>query len=108
MAQKKVETVAQVSARDKEDRKFHMFVKVWGEIRKVSDVVMQIEDKEYHHLELALDDEEEERFYLTDKNMENLDKYKRGMMGTFTVRIDVEEGFKGKTKMVVTDFEADE
>ena len=36
--------------------------------------------------------------------MSRLKKYKRGMIGTFTLRIDVEEDFGAKAKMLVVDF----
>lgn len=38
------------------------------------------------------------------KDMANLAKYKRGMVGTFFIRVDVEEGFGAKAKFLVTDF----
>ena len=124
MAKEKKQEIKTVMRSEKDDRKFHFKATVWGEIRTVADVVVAIKDKEnkdkvteYHSLELGLDDEDGERFYLTDKDMSHADMYKRGVTGTFTVRIDVEEGFKaqitksgkeivknGIYKIYVTDF----
>lgn len=109
-----------VTRSEKDDRKYHFTAKVWGEVRTVTDVVMTIEGTEYHSLELGLDDEEGERFYLTDKDMSHAEIFKRGVTGTFEIRIDVEEGFmshttktgkemtqNGKYKILLTGFEAD-
>lgn len=79
------------------------------EIRKVEDVANTFtkdgKEIEYHKIVLACDVGEDcDRIYLTDKDMSNLAKYKRGMVGTFKIRIDVEEDFGTKAKILVTDF----
>ena len=80
------------------------------EIRKVEDVDKSFKNKkgetvEAHEILLACDDENEDRIFLHDKNMENLAKYKRGMIGTFKIRIDIEEDFGMKAKITVVDFQ---
>ena len=109
-----------ITRSEKDNRKFHMTASVWGEVRTLADVITQVGETEYHSLEVGLDDEDGERFYLTDKDMSHAKIYKRGSTGIFTIRIDVEEGFmshttksgkemtqNGKYKILVTKFEAD-
>lgn len=59
---------------------------------------------EYKYLEIACDDEYGERIYFKDKNVANVSKYKRGMIGDIKLRIDVETGFKGRTKITLIEF----
>lgn len=82
-----------------------------AEIRAVKDIINPITDKktgetkEYHHIELTIDEGEDMlRTILKDKNMENLPKYKRGMIGTFIIRQDIEDNFGLKLKQTVVDF----
>lgn len=83
------------------------------EIRKVEDVDASFEGKdgktiESHYIKLTCDvGENMDRVFFKDKDMANLDKYKRGMIGTVVLRIDVEEGFGSKAKFLVTDFRED-
>lgn len=51
---------------------------------------------DYHYIRLTCNDvnDTEEIFFLRDNNMENLHKYKCGMIGTFIIRIDVEESYE--------------
>ena len=94
-----------------EERVYHFNAKIENcEIRKVEQVdgsFTSPEGKEidYHYILLTVDEGEDfNRIFLKDKNMENLQKYKRGMIGTFTIRVDVSEGYGGRTKFLVTDF----
>jgi hypothetical protein len=80
------------------------------EIRKVEDVDASFEGKdgktvESHYIKLTCDvGEDMDRVFFKDKDMSNIDKYKRGMVGTVVLRVDVEEGFGAKAKFLVTDF----
>ena len=80
------------------------------EIRKVEDIDASFQNSkgetvESHYIKLTCDvGEDMDRVFFKDKDMSNLDKYKRGQIGTFTIRIDVEEGFGNKAKILVTDF----
>lgn len=80
------------------------------EIRKVEDIDASFEGKdgktvESHYIKLTCDvGEDMDRVFFKDKDMGNLEKYKRGMVGTFFIRVDVEEGFGAKAKFLVTDF----
>lgn len=92
---------------------YHFTAKVEDvEIRKVEDVDASFEDKngktvESHYIKLTCDvGEDMDRVFFKDKEMSNLEKYKRGMVGTFFIRVDVEEGFGSKAKFLVTDFKA--
>lgn len=82
------------------------------EIRKVEDVDSSFEKDgktvESHYIKLTCDvGEDMDRVFFKDRNMSNLDKYKRGMVGTVVLRVDVEEGFGSKAKFLVTDFKED-
>lgn len=80
------------------------------EIRKVEDIDASFENSkgeivESHYIKLTCDvGEDMDRVFFKDKDMSNLDKYKRGMVGTIILRVDVEEGFGSKAKFLVTDF----
>lgn len=80
------------------------------EIRKVEDVDASFQNAkgetvESHYIKLTCDvGEDMDRVFFKDKDMANLSKYKKGMTGTFFIRVDVEEGFGAKAKFLVTDF----
>lgn len=80
------------------------------EIRKVEDIDNSFKDNkgnkiESHYIKLTCDvGEDMDRVFFKDKDMGNLEKYKRGMVGTFFIRIDVEEDFGSKAKFLVVDF----
>lgn len=84
------------------------------EIRKVEDINASFEDKngktiESHYIKLTCDvGEDMDRVFFKDKDMGNLKKYKRGMVGTVFLRVDVEEGFGSKSKFLVIDFKESE
>lgn len=83
------------------------------EIRKVEDVDASFQNSksetvESHYIKLTCDvGEDMDRVFFKDKDMANLEKYKRGMVGTFFIRVDVEEGFGAKAKFLVIDFKED-
>ena len=75
-------------------------------VRTITDSFTSKEGKfvEYKYLEIACDDEYGERIYFKDKSVANESKYKRGMIGNIKLRIDVETGFKGHTKITLLEF----
>lgn len=80
-----------------------------AEIRKAEVVDEPWEDKqgtvhENSYILIKALDREDNSFYIKDKHLENLDKYQRGTEGTFDIRIDVDEGYKGKTTITLVDF----
>ena len=81
------------------------------EIRKVEKVEKPFKTKDgkenvIRYIDIIADDEDTNRIYLKDKCMDNFENYKRGMVGTFTVRIAIEDdGFKKKTDITVRAFE---
>lgn len=83
------------------------------EIRKVEDIDASFtntkgEVVESHYIKLTCDvGKDVDRVFFKDKDMGNFEKYKRGMVGTFFIRVDVEEGFGAKAKFLVTDFKED-
>ena len=83
------------------------------EIRKVEDIDASFENSkgemvESHYIKLTCDvGEDMDRVFFKDREMANLKKYKRGMVGTVVLRVDVEEGFGAKAKFLVTDFKED-
>lgn len=96
------------------NEKFHYLATVPNcEIRKVESISDEFtvtekgEEKtiksEYLYLTCDVGDDMDRAFF-KDKNLSNKDTYKRGMVGTLTVRIDVDTGFKGKTTITVVDF----
>ena len=58
---------------------------------------------------VKVDDDEEERVELIDKNMSHLSAYKKGQVGTMTLRMDImkEFGSKYTAQMLVVSFEED-
>ena len=80
------------------------------EIRKVEDIDASFtntkgEVVDSHYIKLTCDvGEDMDRVFFKDKDMGNFEKYKRGMVGTFFIRVDVEEGFGAKAKFLVTGF----
>lgn len=94
-----------------EKRIYHFDAKIEDcEIRKVEEYKNTFKSKdgkdiEYSYILLSVDVGEDcERIYLKDKDMANLKVYKRGMMGDFIIRIDVEEDFGSKCKFLIKDF----
>lgn len=79
---------------------FHFTAEVKNvEIRKIEEIDGSWINKDgkfidYHYIRLTCDDAEQNRVFFRDNNMENLQKYKRGMIGTVVLRIDAEESFE--------------
>lgn len=95
----------------KVDRVYKLMAKIEDlEIRRIEDVdgTWEKDGKVCgsHYILLSCDQgEDAERIYLIDRNMENIDKYKRGMLGNAVVRIDCQENFfETKAKIVLIDF----
>ena len=87
------------------------------EIRKVEDAVCEIGDNTYRSLNVHFDDENCNRLVFKDKAIENKEKYKRGMIGTLTLTISIENTTKiaktgnpyiaEKTTITIKDFTED-
>lgn len=90
-------------------------MKLHAEVRKASILDTSFESKDGKKIEgavveILVDDDDTERFYLIDKDPGNLEKYQRGMIGTFTLRVDLERKFGAgnfDAKISVIDFEPD-
>lgn len=99
----------------KEKLSFHFTAEVRDvEIRKVTDIDASFTDKagkqvESHYLLIKGEaGVNEDTVYFRDKNMGNLQKYKRGMVGTFFLRLDAEDDFSSMAKFIVKDFKENE
>ena len=80
------------------------------EIRKAEIITSSFENnkgenQEYSYIDIMADDEEENRIFLRDKNIDNLSKYQKGTIGTFRIWINITEGFKGKKEVLLQSFE---
>lgn len=80
------------------------------EIRKIESVDASFEKDgkiiDSHYIRLSCDDENEDRVYFRDKNMENLKKYKKGMVVKFFIKVGIEDFFKtAVTSWTVVGFE---
>lgn len=79
-----------------------------AEVRKVERIKNTFEkdgkDIVSEYLDLSIDDENGNRVYLKDKNLDNESKYHRGDVGTFHITIQCEEDFKKKYTILVRDF----
>lgn len=90
-------------------------LKLHGEIRKIEEASYTFknkneEEKEVKYICLKIDDDDEERIELIDKCSDNLAHYRKGMVGTFTLRLDVEKKFAVgayDATMLVLGFEED-
>lgn len=84
------------------------------EVRKIEEVELEIGENIYRSLNIHFDDEDCNRLVFKDKQIENKDKYSRGMIGTLTLVISTENITKTsktgnpyiteKTTMVIKDF----
>lgn len=70
------------------------------EVRKTEIVSTEINGKTYRHLEVSFDDENCDRVVLPSKDCsdENVALYKRGTVGTVTIRLTEELGTKTNQK----------
>ena len=80
-----------------------------AEIRKaevVENNFTNAEGKEIEtkYIDISLDDEAGDRFYLQDKNLENLDRYKRGTVADIDIRIDLDYEYSKKHKITIVDY----
>lgn len=64
------------------------------EVRKVEEVELEIGDNTYKSLNVHFDDEDCNRLVFKDKIIENIEKYKRGTVGTLKLTISVENTTK--------------
>ena len=84
------------------------------EIRKVERIDYTFnnskgEPVETHYIQLTCDaGDNMDRVVFKDKDVANLDRYKRGMIGTAIIRVDYEEGYGSKTKFTLVDFRESE
>lgn len=62
------------------------------------------EIQKYSYIDLKVDDKNGDRIFLKDKNVDNINKYKRGDIGDFIIVIDAEEEYKKSYKITVRDF----
>lgn len=90
-------------------------LKLHAEIRRVEEQDNSFTNKEGKVIEskailLKVDDDEEERVELVDKNSENIQTYHKGQTGTFTIRLDYKPTYGAgnhEGKMLVVEFEED-
>ena len=90
-------------------------MKFHGEIRKVEEVTTSFEGKDGKLIErkyvlLKVDDDDEERVELYDKNSDNLTSYSKGQVGTFTLRLDYKPTFgvgNHEGKLLIIEFVED-
>lgn len=68
------------------------------EVRMVKEVDTEINDKVYRKLEIGFDNIDGERIVLTDKNLDNAEKYVRGNVGTVRLKITTENVVKVSKK----------
>lgn len=84
------------------------------EVRKVEEIELEIGENTYRSLNVHFDNEDCDRLVFKDKNVENKDKYQRGMIGTLELTISTENITKTsktgnpyiteKTTMTIKDF----
>lgn len=90
-------------------------IKIHGEIRKVEEVDTSFTNKDGKLVEgkatlLKVDDDDEERIELYDKQSDAIGTYAKGQVGTFTIRLDYKPTFgtgNHEGKMLVIGFEED-
>ena len=66
------------------------------------------EDIVTRKISLSIDDMDDNRIFLTDRDMDRLELYERGTIGTFKLKIDFEEEFGIKARINVLDFVPDQ
>lgn len=90
-------------------------LKLHGEIRKVEEADLSFVSKDGKAIEskailLKVDDDDENRVELYDKNSDSLTSYQKGQVGTFTLRLDMKPTFGAgnfEGKMLIIGFEED-
>lgn len=68
------------------------------EVRMVKEIETEINDKVYRKLEIGFDNIDGERIVLIDKNLDNIEKYVRGNIGTVRLKITTETVVKTSKK----------
>lgn len=89
-----------------------------GEVRKAERITNSFKGKDGREIEssavrVSIDDDDENRVILYDKSSDYMDKYRKGMTGTFLLRLDAEiksVGFGSieKGNVLIIDFKPDE
>ena len=97
--------VKEIKINEKDARVFHFMAEVTGEVRKVTKVDGSFtsadgKSVESYKLEIALDDEDAERFFLYDKDISHAEELEKGKTYVFTVRIDCDESFDKRMKSI--------
>ena len=97
--------IKEIKINEKDARVFHFKAEVLGEVRKVTKVdgsftASDGKSVESYKLEIALDDEDEERFFLYDKDISHADELEKGKTYRFTLRVDCDETFEKRMKSV--------
>ena len=64
------------------------------EVRKVEEIELEIGENTYRSLNIHFDNEDCDRLVFKDKNVENKDKYQRGIIGTLELTISTENTTK--------------
>ena len=89
-------------------------IKLHGEVRRVEEVcdkwkTKEGKDMETQYMILKIDDDNEDRIELIDKDMSHKDLYVKGRVGTFTLRLDIQKEFGNKytTQINIIDFKED-
>ena len=92
-----------------EKRLYNLDVELKGEVRKVEEVRNTFKNKNGEDIEsvrhiIYVDDVNDQRVYLTEKDSTRLPLYKRGVIGIFKLRIACEEEYGVKAKIQILDF----
>lgn len=89
-------------------------IKLHGEVRRVEEFTNAWTTKDGKAMEtkgliLKIDDDDEDRIELIDKDVSHKDIYPKGIFGTFTLRLDIQKEFGSKytTQINIIDFVAD-
>ena len=56
----------------------------------------------YNYILIKALDEEDNSFFIKDKRIENIEQYKRGTIGAFKIKVDIDNSFNGKGKPTIT------
>ena len=93
-------------------RSFILHINYRGEIRRAEEKHDVFETKKggvghWDRIDLYVDDEDGERIYLEDKCLERASLYKRGVTGTFKLKISCDKAYGIKAKIEVLDFVPD-
>ena len=97
--------VKTVTIKEKEARSFNFTAEVTGEVRKVTKIDRSFtandgKSVESYNLEIALDDEDGERFFLYDKDISHAEGLEKGKEYIFKIRIDCDEHFEKRMKSI--------